>query len=51
MSHQTPQGFAITGLALLRAPAGVKFEHPTALASNLSRALFDAGDVVPVLVR
>jgi len=50
LSHQTPQGFVITGLAILRAPAGVKFEHPTALAASLSRALLDAGDVVPITV-
>ena len=50
LSHQTPQGFAITGLAILRAPPGAKFEHPTALASSLSRALLDAGDVVPIVV-
>jgi hypothetical protein len=51
LSHQSPQGFAITGLAILRAPSGVSFEHPTSLASSLSRALLDAGDVVPLLVR
>jgi Protein kinase domain/AAA ATPase domain len=49
LSHQTPQGFAITGVAILRATQ-VKFTHPTALASSLSRALLDAGDVVPLLV-
>jgi hypothetical protein len=51
LSHQTPDGFAITGLAILRANAETKFESPTALAASLSRALLDAGDVVPVLAQ
>jgi hypothetical protein len=50
LSHQTPQGFAITGLAVLRAPVGARFEPPTTLAASLSRALLDAGDVVPLIV-
>lgn len=51
LSHQTAQGFAITGLAILRGPSGLQFEPPTALASSLSRALLDAGDVIPVVMR
>jgi hypothetical protein len=49
LSHQTPEGFAVTGLAILRTAPQTRFESPTALASSLSRALLDAGDVVPVL--
>ena len=50
LSHQTPQGFAITGLAVLRMPDRAKFESPTTLAASLSRALLDAGDVVALIV-
>jgi hypothetical protein len=49
LNHQQPEGFAITGAAALMVAPGVDFVHPGALAAHLSRLLFDAGDVTPVL--
>lgn len=48
LSHQTALGFAVTGVAILRVPAQGNFEKPAALAASLSRALTEAGDVIPV---
>jgi hypothetical protein len=49
LSHQTPEGFAITGVAVLAVRPGDTFVHPGTLAAHLSRLTFDAGDVTPVL--
>jgi len=49
LNHQQPEGFAITGAAALVVASGVDFVHPGSLAAHLSRLLFDAGDVTPVL--
>jgi hypothetical protein len=49
LSHQTPHGFAITGVAALLVQRGVPFIHPGTLAAHLSRLTFDAGDVTPIL--
>ncbi len=50
LSHQMPDGFAVTGVAALVLPPGAPFTHPGALASQLSRLTFDAGDVTPILM-
>jgi hypothetical protein len=49
LSHQTPEGFAVTGVAVLAVRPGDAFVHPSTLAAHLSRLIFDAGDVTPVL--
>jgi hypothetical protein len=49
LSHQMPEGFAVSGVAALVVKAGSVFSHPGSLASHLSRLVFDAGDVTPIL--
>jgi hypothetical protein len=49
LHHQQPEGFAITGAAALVVEPNRPFRHPGALAAHLSRLLFDAGDVTPLL--
>jgi Protein kinase domain/AAA ATPase domain len=49
LSHQMPEGFAVSGVAALVVKVGSLFSHPGSLASHLSRLVFDAGDVTPIL--
>jgi hypothetical protein len=49
LSHQMPEGFAVSGVAALLVKAGAPFTHPGTLATHLSRLVFDAGDVTPIL--
>jgi hypothetical protein len=49
LSHQMSEGFAVTGVAALVVKPGSPFVHPGSLASHLSRLVFDAGDVTPIL--
>lgn len=49
LSHQMSEGFAVSGVAALLVKAGAPFTHPGTLASHLSRLVFDAGDVTPIL--
>jgi hypothetical protein len=49
LSHQTSEGFAVTGAAALRVKLGESFVAPGMLATHLSRLTFEAGDVTPVL--
>jgi hypothetical protein len=49
LQHQLQEGFAISGAAALLIEQGATFQHPGALAAQLSRLLLDAGDVTPVL--
>jgi hypothetical protein len=49
LSHQMSEGFAVSGVAALVVKQGVAFAHPGSLASHLSRLMFDAGDVTPIL--
>jgi len=49
LSHQMSEGFAVSGVAALVVRAGAPFTHPGSLASHLSRLVFDAGDVTPLL--
>jgi hypothetical protein len=44
-----PEGFAVSGVAALVVLTGTPFTHPGSLASHLSRLMFDAGDVTPIL--
>jgi hypothetical protein len=49
LSHQTPDGFAVTGVAVLALAAEQVFVHPGTLAAHLSRLISDAGDVAALL--
>ncbi len=49
LSHQMPEGFAVTGVAALVVEPSAGYTHPGSLASHLSRLMFDAGDVTPIL--
>jgi hypothetical protein len=49
LSHQMSEGFAVSGVAALVVKEGAPFSHPGSLASHLSRLVFDAGDVTPIL--
>lgn len=49
LSHQMSRGFVVSGVAALVVKAGAPFAHPGSLASHLSRLVFDAGDVTPIL--
>jgi tetratricopeptide (TPR) repeat protein len=49
LSHQTTEGFAVTGAAALITQPGTPIVHPGSLAAHLSRLTFDAGDVTPIL--
>ena len=46
LSHQLPDGFAITGVAALVCRTNETFTHPGALAARLSRMSADLGDAV-----
>jgi hypothetical protein len=47
LSHQIERGYVVTGLALLVARTDAPFLYPSRFATELSRSLTDAGDVVP----
>jgi hypothetical protein len=45
LSHATPEGYAIVGLAVLAADPTKAFQYPARLAADLSRFACDSGDV------
>lgn len=50
LSHEMKQGLAITGVAVLMIDASARFDHPAALATELSRLCHKAGDIVVTIV-
>jgi hypothetical protein len=50
LSHQSSEGFGISGVAALQIRRGVSYAQPGALAAGLSRMLSEHGDAVTRLV-
>jgi tetratricopeptide (TPR) repeat protein len=50
LTHEAPEGYAVTGVAVVLVRPGKQFAYPGPTATQLSRVLLDAGDVVPAIV-
>jgi hypothetical protein len=45
LGHNTPQGYAITGMAIMVTSPKKLFKYPAEAVEVVSRSLFDSGDV------
>jgi serine/threonine-protein kinase len=50
LTHQTREGYAITGVAVALVKPGRNFAYPGATATQLSRLLQETGEAVPAIV-